>query len=633
MRFAAKIALSFAALVSFVSGQDLLNDEILFSSLELDVVEYVRLPDADRAILSMYSPPTDDRLFVSSLLGRIYAIEPGAVGNQPQLFFDVRLAIQQATDRRLDLTNGTHGGLRAFAFHPDFANNGKLYVSMMERRPADPSLHHYLGNSPTEVDSDSVVAEFTFDHETQRVEPESYRELFRVNMPFYDHPIKQMKFNPFAEPGDEDYGLLYIGHGDASVQSAIAGGGQNRDDALGKILRVDPLQQGGAAYTTPSNPFVGDATTLDEIYALGFRNPHNLSFAQDADGQSHLVVADIGRDNVEEINLVVSGANHGWSEREGTFVHRRGGGSINGVGPLPQDEANNGYTFPAVQFDHDAPPGQGFAGVAVAGAHVIANGSELDGQYVFGDFGNSGRIYNADFVKMLDAVTLLDPEDPDRDSPDDLTQATVSQLRINFDNDNDTTTAPLVYDTFTELLGTTRSDFRFGEGSRGELYISSKRNATVYLVTNSLPPIPGDLNGDTRVDAADIDLLNASIRSAEFREELDLNEDGFINVGDVDLLVHELLGTNYGDANLDGEVAFGDFLDFAESFGGPGGWSDGDFDGTGNVAFPDFIRLANNFGATSVSAVPEPAGRLPLCFGLMMLAAVGRRGRMRAQQG
>ena len=64
---------------------------------------------------------------------------------------------------------------------------------------------------------------WTYDNESGQVDPTSYREMFRVGMHVYDHPIKGIVFNPYAKLGDEDYGLLYIGHGDGSLQSAIAG--------------------------------------------------------------------------------------------------------------------------------------------------------------------------------------------------------------------------------------------------------------------------------------------------------------------------------------------------------------------------------------------------------------------------
>jgi len=211
-----------------------------------------------------------------------------------------------------------HAGLRSVAFHPEFASNGKFYVSLMERRPGDPTQHHYLSDVTVPIVADGVLIEFTADPDSLQVDPFSYRELFRVGMTTYDHTIKQIAFNPHAQPGSEDYGLLYIGHGDGSVKSATAGGGQSRD-ALGKILRINPLQTATANYGIPDdNPFVGDNTMLDEVFSVGHRNPHHLAFASDG----RIFVAEPGRDNIDEINVIESGANYGWSAREGTYVHK-----------------------------------------------------------------------------------------------------------------------------------------------------------------------------------------------------------------------------------------------------------------------------------------------------------------------
>lgn len=618
-----------AAFSLSVHGQDLLNDPIAYSGLDLDVVEYVQMPDGQHPILSMMSPAFDERLYVSSSLGGIYAIDETPDGNVPQLWFDARRAVRAASGLNMNYTNGQHGGLRSFAPHPEFATNGKLYLSFMQDRPSDPSQYRYLGNSESAVAADSVLAEFTYDHANGTFRTDSYRELFRVSMPVYDHPIKQIKFNQFAKPGDEDYGLLYISHGDASVQSAIAGGGQNRDDALGKILRIDPLANGTAPYSTPNSPFFADDSTLDEIYALGMRNPHNLSFALDDSGTPRLVVADIGRSNIEEINIVEAGGDYGWSSREGTFRHLANGGSINGVRPLPDNEAEFGYVYPAVQFDHDSPPGAGYVGVAVAGAHVIDNGSDLDGQYIFGDFGNSGRLFHSSWDAMQAAVTRLDPANPDADEPSELTQAPVSLSRLHFDHDQNPLTESITYDRFSLLLGTSRSDFRFGEGSEGELYISSKRNGRVYLVTNSLPELLGDFDFDRRVNADDIDLLVAAI-AAGVIGDFDLTSDGSVTQADVDELLVGVLNTARGDADLDGEVAFGDFLSLSSSFGQPGGWSHGDFDGNGLVQFPDFLILSANFGSGGlVQAVPEPAPSVHvgycIAFTIMWLRRANRK--------
>ena len=174
---------------------------------------------------------------------------------------------------------------------------------------------------------DGVLAEWTYDFQTGQVDPNSYRELFRTNMPLQDHPIKQARFDPFARPGDADYGLLYMTHGDSNPQNSPNNDPQDRGDLMGKLIRINPLQSGADRYTIPAdNPFVSssDINTLKEIYAYGFRNPHTFSFNRDAQGNIRILVGDIGRSNVEEVDLVTPGSNYGWTKREGTFVHKQG---------------------------------------------------------------------------------------------------------------------------------------------------------------------------------------------------------------------------------------------------------------------------------------------------------------------
>ena len=535
------------------------------SGLTLDLVPIATLPDP---LLFSHSPAHDRRLYVSSSVGPIYTIEPNANGTdgslaETTLWFDIRDQVEINQDSR------SHGGLRAFAFHPEFETNGKFYVSSMIDRPDDPSTVNYLGTTQTGagINADSALIEFTFDHGANEVMPNSARELFRVQIPVYDHPIKQIRFNPFAEEGDEDYGLLYVNHGDAAVQSANLGGGQNLDEGLGKVLRIDPLAAGDQPYSIPeSNPFASATDgTLPEIYASGFRNPHNISFALDAEGDTKVLVADIGRAHIEEVNIVEAGGNYGWSTREGPLVHLQQDDRSFGAGieALPEDEANNNFVYPATMFAHG--PELENESLAIAGSHVIANGSKLTGQYVFGDFGSSGLVFHTSFDDLLAATTTLDPNDPARDEPSELTYAEPSQALLSLGDET--------FETMTELLDRGRSDLRFGQGHLGELYITSKQNGTVYLVENSLPLL--------------------------------------------------------GDADFDGEVQFCDFLTLSRNFIQPGDWWQGDFDGSGDVGFADFLALSENFGASNLdggtlSAVPEPSGVLIMLCGLLLVRRVHR---------
>ena len=447
-----------------------------------------------------------DRMFVTvegenAGEAKIYElVDDGNGGLDAVVFFDVNPGVQAATGRDLDHSNKFHGGLRGVAFHPEFDTNGKFYTSVMEERPASTTGHTYLGAPISDpIDADSVLIEWTYDFVAGGVDLNSYREVFRVEMPRYDHPIKDIKFDPNAQPGDADYGLLYVTHGDGSEQSAIAGGGQG-NDALGKIIRIDPLEDGSNPYSVPaSNPFVGDPNMLDEVYALGFRNPHNLSFADLGGGQSQLIISDAGRDNAEEVNLVVAGGNYGWSLREGPLDHT-GNNVVTGVAPLPANEASLGLIYPATFYGHDGEIGETFISQAIAGGHVIQNGTALDDTFIFGDFPSTGRIFGANFTDMRNAVTLLDPNDPTRDEPDELSWAEPFEIQLLFDHDDDPLTDPIAMRSFTDILneepdflnvlsfaGDPRADLRFGEGADGELYLLNKRNGWIYLAEDTMP--------------------------------------------------------------------------------------------------------------------------------------------------
>ena len=116
----------------------------------------------------------------------------------------------------------------------------------------------------------------------------------------------------------------------------------------------------------------------------------------------------------------------------------------------------------------------------------------------------------------------------------------------------------------------------------------------------------GDLDGNEIIEFGDIDLLAAQIRGDQ-EPRFDLNADGLVDLKDQSTLVEDFLGTQPGDADLDGVVAFPDFLTLSANFGGSGGWVEGDFDASGDITFSDFLILSNNFSPeTKAAAVPEP---------------------------
>ena len=342
---------------------------------------------------------------------------------------------------------------------------------------------------------DCLLAEFTYDFESQKVNSTSYRQVFRIGIPLADHPIKQIGFNVLAQKGDADYGLLYIAHGDVAVQSGPANAGQ-KNDPYGKILRINPLKSGESAYTIPSsNPFANDENMMDEVYALGFRNPHHFSFNKDSDGAVIMVGVDTGRDNIEEINIIEKGGNYGWGMREGTFVQLSSpGGLRTGIKALPDDEASNGFIYPAAQWIHEGQDGAGFVSQAIAGGAVISPAGTTKQLFVHAEFAKYGWIFHSDLDEMLDAVTKLDDKDANRDQPEELTQADIYEFIIEFDHDNNPSTPSRRVSGIKEIIESDpnydfsdRCDLRLGRDTKGDLFITSKRNGWVYKVQSVKP--------------------------------------------------------------------------------------------------------------------------------------------------
>lgn len=409
----------------------------------------------------------------SSTGGYIYRIdEKGNV----MLWFDVTAAVFAQTGRNISFVSGIHGGVRGLAFHPTFYRTGLFYISALETRPRPDWSFKYLSKPPPGVNraiADSVILEWRYDFAKRRVDETSYRNLFRVGLPYLDHPIKQMIFIGYH---------LYIGHGDGSLQSGSGGGGQN-NDALGKILRITPIQRGDLPYTIPqTNPYIGNPNYIDETYAIGFRNPHNLCYS----ARSGLFVTDVGRDNVEEINIVKGGRDYGWPRREGTFRHLKVGGTESGVKRLPFKDAQFKYTYPNVQVGHNARRGERYVGLALAGSCPIENGSKNDGLFLYANFPETGELYYSNIRRMQSAVTM--------GKPSELTQATTFLARILYDHDDDPKTADVKVKNLRDIVrldlnrtSLSRADVRFGRGRRGEIYWSSKSNGKIYVITSSIP--------------------------------------------------------------------------------------------------------------------------------------------------
>ncbi len=155
-----------------------------------------------------------------------------------------------------------------------------------------------------------------------------------------------------------------------------------------------------------------------------------------------------------------------------------------------------------------------------------------------------------------------------------------------------------------------------------------------FLAVPVISVKPGDFNLDGNVDFADIDALAAAVLASSTDIAFDLDGDGDVDFNasalgvssDSDFLIRTILNTEYGDANLDGEVDILDLDLLGQGFRGLGsGWLFGDFDGSGgSTGINDLTILGETFGFPElppVVTVPEPTswGLVCVAVGLLVM--------------
>lgn len=453
------------------------------------------------AIDLQHSHDGTGRVFVSTNEGKIHAFS--STGSSLGTFLDLD-APGVLPDFEESLGSFTTRGLTYMAFHPDYGSagaggEGKLYTIYKTSEPSSTD-HSYTGvglpTAPGNRISEYSITEWTVDASNpNQIDTSSRREVmrFEVSGPSENtHSVGQLSFNPFAVPGDDDFGNLYIPLGDMHNQGATPNWQhvQDADNPFGKILRINPLQDGTNAYSVPAeNPFNDGGSLLDndsnteEIFAWGLRYPQNLSFAKDAAGNARLVVFDIGADDFEEVNLVDLGDNHGWTRYDGPF-----NGNLSTILNLPTGST---LEYPATAFDHEIPVVPGTSPVAVntaiTGGFVVSdpNDANFQNQLVFGDL-SRGAFFHADFDELVAADATN-------------TQALMYVMNVSIDGGTP--------GGFANLIGEPRGDQRFGVDESGRLFVFSRRQGQdIIYVTDLIAdqnPETGDFDEDADVDGAD----------------------------------------------------------------------------------------------------------------------------------
>ena len=326
-----------------------------------------------------------NRQFVVDQPGQIWVIENGTRLATPFLDVSARLvALDEGYDER---------GLLGLAFDPEFQSSQSPGYRRIFTYTSEPVSGTADLTDPyaTAINHHSVVASWRVDaNDPNRVDPASREEILRIEQPQGNHNGGMIAFGPG--------GLLYIALGDGggsndnnvNGHNPTIGNGQDRNIALGKILRinVNGTNSGNGKYgIPPKNPFASGGG-VPEIFALGFRNPYRFSF-----NGAELLVADVGQNNIEEIDRVELGKNYGWRYKEGSFKFDPSDGSISqNDNGLPKNLVD-----PIAEYDHTE-------GRTIIGGFVYT-GNEMPvfkGKYIFADFSRgfdnpAGRLFYLDF--------------------------------------------------------------------------------------------------------------------------------------------------------------------------------------------------------------------------------------------
>lgn len=430
--------------------------------ITVDFVEFAAIPDIDgqaARVMILVDEPGTGRMFVNDMRGPIYTVSYD--GGTVTHFVDI-----DADDFGVSVNSGgRERGMQSFAMHPQFGQSGTpgygRFYTWSDTSNLAPQPDFVAGGDGNT--HDTVLLEWT----SRTPAGPTYdggapREIMRFEQPFGNHNGGQIGFNPFASPGDSDFGMLFVGIADGGSGGDPLSLAQNLGVGFGKIMRIDPLgsDSENGEYGIPSdNPFAddGDDNTLGEIYAYGARNPQR--FAWDPQN-GNMFFSDIGQNIVEEMGLVTSGANLGWSDWEGSFEFI----SRSEVG-LANQQGDPGVTYPVAEYGQIDPLLQSQS--AATGLHVYRDGAipQLANLVLFGDM-PSGEIFYVDADNLPTGG-----------------QDAIRRILLN-DGGEAKTLLQLVQDKNREQGRelSTRADLRYGSGPAGQVLIMSKGDGMIRLL-------------------------------------------------------------------------------------------------------------------------------------------------------
>ncbi|HSM34405.1 MAG TPA: PQQ-dependent sugar dehydrogenase [Anaerolineae bacterium] len=278
------LAITGLLVADFVSGEDPSTDEPLALAIALEPVA----EGLDSPVLLTGSADGSGDRFVVEQGGRILRLlDDGSIDEEA--FLDIAEHVLRDEGR----------GLLGLAFHPDYAENGRLFVAYSRRTDGATTISEFTAPRAGATGSTPVAT--------------TERALLTVPQPLDmrttgTHAAGMLAF-------DHD-GMLLVSMSDGGAADDPAGHGQDRASLLGKLLRLD-VDRGWPYASPPDNGFADDPAAKPELHAIGLRDAWRFSVDRET---GDLYIADAGQAEWEEVNVLPRGARRasfGWSEMEG----------------------------------------------------------------------------------------------------------------------------------------------------------------------------------------------------------------------------------------------------------------------------------------------------------------------------
>ncbi|XP_024383079.1 HIPL1 protein isoform X1 [Physcomitrium patens] len=332
-------------------------------------------------------PDGSDRVFVNTQSGLMYMANVSQPGSGGPFIIDYSAPFLNISHRT---TSNGELGFMGIAFHPDYLNNGRFFISYDCDSRKWPDCLAPCGCSSVNrcnisalganaCQYSAIVAEYTVNASgttpatALQANPEEVKRIFAFGLPYENHHAGGLWFGPTDK-------YLYYPLGDGGSYDDPWNNGQNINIPLGKMMRLDidtpPSSTTGlyGNYTVPKdNPFVGRNNSRGEIWAYGLRNPWRCSF--DRNRPSYFYCADVGQNLVEEVDLISKGGNYGWRIYEGTMTFQP---SQSPGGVTAKNSIN--AVMPIIEYNHSA-------GISICGGYVSYSRQDACayGKYLYGD--------------------------------------------------------------------------------------------------------------------------------------------------------------------------------------------------------------------------------------------------------